>query len=79
MIAKWIGNAKKVWMRGIQTRVDVTASMLGSMKVRLTLIKIVAFANTLRKGRENAWIYRPYQRYGPSPSCGRSPIVYLVS
>ncbi|KAM3069136.1 hypothetical protein ACMFMG_010661 [Clarireedia jacksonii] len=32
VIAKWIGNARKVWMRGIQTRVDVTTSMLGSMK-----------------------------------------------
>ena len=50
IIAKWIGNAKKVWMRGIQTRVDVTASMLGSMKVRLTHIKVAAYlANTHRK------------------------------
>lgn len=32
-IAKWMGNAQKIWFRGIQTRIDITASMLGSMKV----------------------------------------------
>lgn len=32
-MAKWMGNAQKIWIRGIQTRIDVTASMLGSMKV----------------------------------------------
>ncbi|KAF4960481.1 hypothetical protein FGADI_923 [Fusarium gaditjirri] len=32
MIAKYIANAQKQWVRGIQTRIDVTASMLGSMK-----------------------------------------------
>ncbi|KAF4625089.1 hypothetical protein G7Y89_g13080 [Cudoniella acicularis] len=31
-LAKYIGNAQKIWVRGIQTRVDVTASVLGSMK-----------------------------------------------
>ncbi|KAK0104754.1 hypothetical protein ONS95_005024 [Cadophora gregata] len=31
-MAKYMGRAQKVWMEGIQTRVDVTASMLGSMK-----------------------------------------------
>ena len=34
IIAKYIGNAQKVWIEGIQTRVDVTASMLSSMKVQ---------------------------------------------
>jgi hypothetical protein len=34
MMAKYMGTAQKVWIEGIQTRVDVTASMLGSMKVR---------------------------------------------
>jgi hypothetical protein len=33
-LAKYIGNAQKIWIEGIQTRVDSTASMLGSMKVR---------------------------------------------
>jgi ATP-binding cassette subfamily C (CFTR/MRP) protein 1 len=33
MLARYIGNAQKVWIEGIQTRVDSTASMLGSMKV----------------------------------------------
>ena len=32
-MAQYIGNAQKRWIEGIQTRVDVTASMLGSMKV----------------------------------------------
>lgn len=32
-LAKYIGNAQKIWIEGIQTRVDSTASMLGSMKV----------------------------------------------
>ncbi|CAG8388874.1 unnamed protein product [Penicillium salamii] len=31
-LAQFIGTAKKRWMRGIQTRVDVTASVLVSMK-----------------------------------------------
>jgi len=35
MMAKYIGNAQKIWIEGIQTRVDVTASILGSMKVSL--------------------------------------------
>jgi ATP-binding cassette subfamily C (CFTR/MRP) protein 1 len=33
MMAKYIGNAQKIWIQGIQTRVDVTATMLASMKV----------------------------------------------
>jgi len=34
-MARYIGNAQKIWIQGIQTRVAVTASMLGSMKVNL--------------------------------------------
>lgn len=33
-LARYIGNAQKIWIEGIQTRVDSTASILGSMKVR---------------------------------------------
>jgi hypothetical protein len=33
IMAKYIGHAQKIWIQGIQTRVDVTASVLGSMKV----------------------------------------------
>jgi ATP-binding cassette subfamily C (CFTR/MRP) protein 1 len=33
IIAKYMGNAQKIWIEGIQTRVDVTSSMLSSMKV----------------------------------------------
>ncbi|KAL4876404.1 P-loop containing nucleoside triphosphate hydrolase protein [Aspergillus karnatakaensis] len=31
-LARFIGPAKKRWMKGIQTRVDITAAVLGSMK-----------------------------------------------
>ncbi|KAL4781147.1 P-loop containing nucleoside triphosphate hydrolase protein [Aspergillus varians] len=43
-LARFIGTAKKRWMRGIQTRVDVTASVLASMKEvkMLGLIDVVA-------------------------------------
>ncbi|KAJ0413029.1 P-loop containing nucleoside triphosphate hydrolase protein [Aspergillus carlsbadensis] len=43
-LARFIGPAKKRWMRGIQTRVDVTASALASMKEvkMLGLTEIVA-------------------------------------
>ncbi|KAK7744548.1 hypothetical protein SLS53_003433 [Cytospora paraplurivora] len=34
-LARFIGMAKKRWMKGIQTRVHVTASVLASMKVRI--------------------------------------------
>lgn len=33
IMSKYMGRAQKVWMEGIQTRVDVTAGMLSSMKV----------------------------------------------
>jgi hypothetical protein len=32
-ISTYIGQAQKRWNEGIQTRVDVTTAMLGSMKV----------------------------------------------
>lgn len=32
-IAKYMGNAQKIWIEAIQTRVAATAVMLGSMKV----------------------------------------------
>lgn len=32
IMAKYMGNAQKIWIEGIQTRVDVSASMLSSMK-----------------------------------------------
>ncbi|KAG0646471.1 abc multidrug transporter B [Hyphodiscus hymeniophilus] len=31
-LSRYIGHAQKIWIEGIQTRVDSTASMLGSMK-----------------------------------------------
>jgi len=34
-ISQYIGTAQKIWNKGIQTRVDVSTSMLGSMKVEL--------------------------------------------
>lgn len=35
LLAKYMGNAQKIWIEGIQTRVDITAGMLASMKVSL--------------------------------------------
>ncbi|RAL60312.1 hypothetical protein DID88_000088 [Monilinia fructigena] len=42
-MAKWMGNAQKIWIRGIQTRIDVTASMLGSMKA----VRMLGFTDSL--------------------------------
>ncbi|EDN98254.1 hypothetical protein SS1G_13112 [Sclerotinia sclerotiorum 1980 UF-70] len=42
-MAKWMGNAQKIWIRGIQTRIDVTASILGSMKA----VKVLGFTDIL--------------------------------
>ncbi|KAJ5819793.1 hypothetical protein N7474_005384 [Penicillium riverlandense] len=42
-IAKFMGLAQKVWMESIQTRVDVTATMLGSMKS----VKMLGFTDWL--------------------------------
>ncbi|KAK3942168.1 P-loop containing nucleoside triphosphate hydrolase protein [Diplogelasinospora grovesii] len=44
-LAKYIGNARKKWVRGIQTRVDVTASTLGSMKE----VKMLGLTDVLNK------------------------------
>lgn len=42
-IAKFMGHAQKIWMKSIQTRVDVTATMLGSMKS----VKMLGFTEWL--------------------------------
>ncbi|KAB5515468.1 P-loop containing nucleoside triphosphate hydrolase protein [Coniochaeta sp. 2T2.1] len=44
-LAKYIGQAQKRWVRGIQTRVDVTASVLGSMKE----VKMLGFSDVVAK------------------------------
>ncbi|KIM99556.1 hypothetical protein OIDMADRAFT_125496 [Oidiodendron maius Zn] len=43
IMAKYMGNAQKIWIEGIQTRVDVSASMLSSMKG----IKMLGFTNIM--------------------------------
>ncbi|TGO08777.1 hypothetical protein BTUL_0192g00110 [Botrytis tulipae] len=43
LMANWMGNAQKIWIRGIQTRIDITASMLGSMKA----VKMLGFTDSL--------------------------------
>jgi ATP-binding cassette subfamily C (CFTR/MRP) protein 1 len=61
-LARYIGNAQKIWIEGIQTRVDSTASMLGSIKVSSPLeklelanvfilkgIKMLGFTNRLKE------------------------------
>ncbi|KAH7410668.1 putative ATP-binding cassette transporter [Cadophora sp. MPI-SDFR-AT-0126] len=42
-ISRYVGGAQKAWNEGIQTRVDVTASMLGSMKA----VKLLGFTDIL--------------------------------
>ncbi|QKX61400.1 uncharacterized protein TRUGW13939_08548 [Talaromyces rugulosus] len=42
-MAKVMAHAQKIWMKGIQTRVDVTATMLGSMKS----VKMLGFTDWL--------------------------------
>ncbi|KAE8452406.1 hypothetical protein EG329_001107 [Mollisiaceae sp. DMI_Dod_QoI] len=42
-MSKYMGNAQKIWMEGIQTRVDVTATMLSSMKS----VKMLGFTSIL--------------------------------
>lgn len=42
-MAKFMGHAQKIWMKSIQTRVDVTATMLGSMKS----VKMLGFTDWL--------------------------------
>ncbi|KAJ5663871.1 hypothetical protein N7507_004602 [Penicillium longicatenatum] len=42
-MAKSMGRAQKIWMESIQTRVDVTATMLGSMKS----VKMLGFSDWL--------------------------------
>ncbi|KAJ5806253.1 uncharacterized protein N7503_003855 [Penicillium pulvis] len=42
-MAKFMGHAQKIWMESIQTRVDVTATMLGSMKS----VKMLGFSDWL--------------------------------
>ncbi|KAF7914004.1 uncharacterized protein EAF01_000410 [Botrytis porri] len=43
LMANWMGNAQKIWIRGIQTRIDITTSMLGSMKAA----KMLGFTDSL--------------------------------
>ncbi|KAF5878883.1 putative abc multidrug protein [Botrytis fragariae] len=43
LMANWMGNAQKIWIRGIQTRIDITTSMLGSMKA----VKMLGFTDSL--------------------------------
>ncbi|KAK6614847.1 multidrug resistance-associated protein 1 [Botrytis cinerea] len=43
LMANWMGNAQKIWIRGIQTRIDITTSMLGSMKA----VKMLGFTESL--------------------------------
>ncbi|PVH78403.1 putative ATP-binding cassette transporter [Cadophora sp. DSE1049] len=42
-ISRYVGGAQKAWNEGIQTRVDVTTSMLGSMKA----VKLLGFTDKL--------------------------------
>ncbi|PSS23283.1 hypothetical protein M430DRAFT_48867 [Amorphotheca resinae ATCC 22711] len=43
LMAKHIGKAQKIWIQGIQTRVNVTASTLASIKD----VKMLGFTDTI--------------------------------
>lgn len=62
-LANHMGRAQKKWVRGIQTRVDVTASMLGSMKVSAWSQLLALVVNSLL-GSQNARTYRRSQQHG---------------
>ncbi|RDW71574.1 cyclic peptide transporter [Coleophoma cylindrospora] len=42
-ISNYIGSAQKIWNEGIQTRIDVSTSMIGSMKA----VKVLGFTPTI--------------------------------
>ncbi|KAJ5701344.1 hypothetical protein N7488_008892 [Penicillium malachiteum] len=44
-IGKWMGRGQQIWMKSIQTRVDSTATMLGSMKS----VKMLGFTDWLAR------------------------------
>ena len=54
-MANYIGTAQKMWIQSIQTRVAVTASMLGSMKVGIPLDHYGYLLISI--GCQDAWIY----------------------
>ena len=49
LIAKFMNRAQTIWMESIQTRVDITAGMLGSMKS----VKMLGFTDWLNKSVQN--------------------------
>lgn len=42
-LARYIEHAQKIWIQGIQTRVNATASMLASMKVASSTTRLEAY------------------------------------
>ena len=62
-LAQHMGKAQKRWFRGIQTRVDVTASMLGSMKVGTTS-RLLTLAAHYPLGSQDARTYGRPQQHG---------------
>lgn len=58
-ISNYIGKAQKRWNEGIQTRIDVTTTILGSMKVSSALWAWVWFEILTKTslGREDARVY----------------------
>jgi hypothetical protein len=62
-LAKHMGKAQKRWVRGIQTRVDVTASMLGSMKVGISSRLLILVAHD-PLGSQDARTYGRPQQHG---------------
>jgi len=57
IISKYIGVSQKIWIQGIQTRVDVTASALGSMKVTKDHSEAAKRVLTESLGCKDPWLY----------------------
>ncbi|RAH67283.1 putative ATP-binding cassette transporter [Aspergillus aculeatinus CBS 121060] len=56
-MAKYMSNAQKVWMKSIQTRVDVTATMLGSMKA----VKMLGFTDWLSRNIQQLRVHELHE------------------
>lgn len=79
-LAKYIGNAQKIWVRGIQTRVDVTVSMLASMKVGMmaSLLTVLLMTGS-SSGSQNAWACGYIDQNGSKSTCEGVKIVEGLS
>lgn len=57
-ISNYVGAAQKKWNQGIQTRVDVTASMLGSMRVCALFVSRMNATDLVATGSKTSRVHR---------------------